>query len=56
MTQSINLNWNNRSVVASALIFCIVRKNWAYAFTASGCYGRQVGWMAGWQMKCIGGF
>ena len=34
MAQWINLNQNNRSVVASALIFCIVRKNWAYVLTA----------------------
>ena len=40
MAQWINLNRSNRSVVASASILCIVRKNWAYAPTASGSYGR----------------
>ena len=45
MAQWINLNRNNRS----ASIFCIVRKNWAHAPTASGSYA---GWLAGWQMKC----
>ena len=46
MAQWINVNQNNRSVVRSSSILCIVRKNWAHAPTASGSYGRLVDWLA----------
>ena len=38
MAQWINLNWNNRSVLAHDILYC--EKNWPYPPTASGSYGR----------------
>ena len=49
MAQWINLNRNNRSVLARQMIFCIVRKNWRYPPTASESYGREAGREAGRQ-------
>ena len=37
----INLDWNNRSVVA--YWYSVLYKNWPYCSTSSGSYGRQVG-------------
>ena len=50
MTQWINLKLEQQ-ICVSALIFCIVRKNWPYSSTASGSYGRQAGRQADWQTK-----
>ena len=42
---------SEQQISVSALIFCIVRKNWPYPPTASGSYGRQGGRQAGRQTK-----
>ena len=39
---------SEQHICGRASIFCIVRKNWAYAPTTSGSYSRQAGWLAGW--------
>ena len=41
MAQWINLNQNNRSVLAHQ--YSVLWKNWSYPPTASGSYGRQAG-------------
>ena len=33
-------------ICVSALILCIMRRNWPYHPTASGSYGRQTGWQS----------
>ena len=37
---------SEQQICGSASIFCIMSKNWAYAPTASGSYGRLAGWLA----------
>ena len=50
MTQCINLNRNNRSVLAH-WYSVLWDKIWPYPPTASGSYVRQEGRQAGWQTK-----